>query len=331
MSKRIATLETDNIEIKTEDVVGRGDSGRSWLLINDNFYDIKKYEATENPPLIPFEPDFNFLTAHYKFNSHGNFLYDYSGFNNHLEFLGEACPTTGINQGLRGSAQFHSTAMQFDNLNEIISARPVHWEQNDNPANMTITGATGMSYVFFLNIGQQANAQDWATFYEYSDDASNKVRIVYDGNLKLLIKRAGVDTKIRTDVGDALQPNTDYILVLTFNNTGPAVKIYINGTDTSTTTSSDTWSTGQRDDEHFFFIDANDTTGLWNYNFVQEFRMYRNKVLTQTEVNNLQTNKLTITNIPFGRVAISDACVVPIHIGDPSFTSTSFTSTSFTQ
>lgn len=324
MSKRLGVLESDNIEIKTEDVVGRGDSDRSWLLLNDNFYDIKKYTPTENQPIIPNEPDFNNLKLHLKFNNFGNTLYDYSGFGHNFEIFGEPCATTGINQGLRGNTQFHSLAHTFEGQTD-----GVHYENYENSPDMKILGlTTGISFVIFANFKNFTEESQTQTIYEKMDDTSNRVRICTDENaqIKLIIKRAGTDYKVRTN-NNALLPNTDYIIVLTYAVSGNVTKIYINGVDTATTASVEGYNGSTT--TAFIAIAGNDVNGRLNNNFLQEFRIYREKVLTQQQVTNLQTNKVSITNFAFGQGAIADHCICP-QLETESFTDTSFTTTSYT-
>lgn len=324
MSKRIAVLESDNIEIKTEDVVGRGDSDKSWLLLNDNFYDIKKYTPTENQPIIPNEPDFNFMKCHLKFNNFGNTLYDYSGFGHNFEIIGEPCATTGINQGLRGNTQFHSLAHTFEG-----NVDNVHYENYENSPDMKILGlTTGISYVFFVNAAELDGQGTNPCLFEKMDDTSNRVRISWqnDGQLKFLVKRAGTDYKTRTNTASTTL-NTDYIFVFTYAVSGNVSKIYINGVDTTTTTSSEGWNGSTT--TAFIGISGNDTNGWFNPNFIQDFRIYRERVLTQQQVTNLQTNKVSITQFPFGQGAISDHCICPL-LETESFTDTSFTTTSYT-
>ena len=66
------------------------------------------------------------------------------------------------------------------------------------------------------------------------------------------------------------------------------------------------------------------------YSYVDfyDFKFWREKVCTSTEVSNHFTNKLSISNMGFGNV------IMAVHFtpgpGNGSFTSSSFTNTSFT-
>jgi len=70
------------------------------------------------------------------------------------------------------------------------------------------------------------------------------------------------------------------------------------------------------------------------YGDFYDYRFYREKVLSSTEVTRLYTNKWSISNIAFGKVAISDHSASYAGSGGgatPSFTSTSWSTTSFTE
>jgi hypothetical protein len=67
------------------------------------------------------------------------------------------------------------------------------------------------------------------------------------------------------------------------------------------------------------------------YGDLYDFLLYREKVLSSTEVTRHFTNKWTTANIAFGEVAVSNyTASYSVVVAGVSFTATSFSSTSFT-
>jgi len=117
---------------------------------------------------------------------------------------------------------------------------------------------------------------------------------VYDG---------GVDRSVRTVV-NTLDLDTWAWVACTFNQTGNTAKIYINGLPAPIVADQITDGTilaGSQDlstDLHLF-----SSKGDGHFQgAVSDFRLYREKVLTDAEIFNLDMNMISISNIPIGNI-----------------------------
>lgn len=133
----------------------------------------------------------------------------------------------------------------------------------------------------------------------------------------------------QTETLGNLVTGVDYDIGVSYANSGNAQKLYVNGKPYALLNLVEVsgiddevvdgviWSSNSQESGH--------VTGR-----PMDWRWYDEKIVTSRGFANLWTNKISISNIRFGEVAVVDGCIMPrLPIGD-SFTGTSFTTTSFT-
>jgi len=308
--KRVSKVETDNVEIETDDLVGRGDSDDSYIRYNDRWNFPKKFDSPASNPQLCFEPDYNHLVLDLKFNHMGNTLTDYSGMNNHAEIYGEPCPASGITLPYRGGSM-------KSQAHGIGISEGIEYIVEDTVDTRMEEQGTGFSQWFVFNV--KSFSQEGNLYHKY-DDSNNgiSVKLGTDANLHFLVENAGTSTFKKMDSA-TLSINTDYEVVVTHTVSGNVSKIYVNNVDKTLTNSALTIE----DPAH------NNSSICKNVdlNFMQHLRHYKDKPITAAQVGYLYTNKFTISNIAAGNVMILDGCVLAAPSG--SFTTTSFTDTSF--
>ncbi len=216
---------------------------------------------------------------------------------------------------------------------------------------------TGISYFIRFrlhDLAQQGSVN--RTLFEKVDDSTPNngvaVSVSTTGNLRFHIKRAGTTYSYQTSAG-TIATNTVYDVFLTYAVSGNVMHIYVNNVDKSLTgASAPTWHTTLTNHDISIFRRGEGTAGGYTYGDFYSMMLFREKVVSTTEVGRHFTNKITLANIPFGQVAISNySATSGISLarvsksmtckwnvtgtgggggGGISFTSTSFTSTSFT-
>jgi hypothetical protein len=187
--------------------------------------------------------------------------------------------------------------------------------------------------------------------FQKLDDLDNgaTAAIGSDGTIYFNVKKAGLEYKRKTAAA-AVAVNTWADLWFTFNNTTNTPSIYVNNVKyTTPSTEVLLWN-----NMHSHFILANYNLGAVTGQFrgrMDEFRLYRNMLTSDEQVDNFDANGLTITPVHVDStqaVAIVNRCKIDSQLvpspfvatdidpgiipptGIISFTSTSFTPTSFT-
>lgn len=303
-------------------------------------------------PKLPFEPDYNLFALDLRYETPNEKLLDYSGKQNIEKggsrgaawIYGEPCPTTGSEVFYRGGSK-RNTGWKFNQADEVYlkiydtedNLNEFEFGEEITRTDLRMLGKTvGFSWIFRFNLASLALSNGASeTFVEHYDDGSNaySIRVGDDGNLKMIIDRAGVEYKLRT-TNNIIQPNKDLEIVVTYAISGNVIKFYVNGIeDTSTATSTEVFSTFDVGDTFFFCrvptVGDIPSKGFCDFNYIDLTRMYSEKVLTASEVANHYRNKFTISNIDEGQVCILDACVTDQLTTEYSFSPTSFTSTSY--
>jgi len=252
--------------------------------------------------LLPFEADEKYLTVWFEFHTwgFGSVLKDISGFGNHAFFIGSNAPggTQGPDKGL-GST---SLAMELDGTQGM--------DVPDDTGIQLKGTTTGISISALINPYSFTATPTGSARYIYSkkDDDSNYTAIHIDsiGIIRFWIWFAGVDYSKKTTTAP-VELNDWSSLVCTFNSSTHAAVIYVNGTSQTLTTDTITDPTITTADSGSGRVDGHVFWGSSDGYFigaVSDFRYYREKILSSTDVTHLNTNKLSITNIPLGGVAI---------------------------
>lgn len=187
--------------------------------------------------------------------------------------------------------------------------------------------------------------------FQKMDDLDNGATAAVgdDGTVYFNVKKAGVEYKRKTSAG-ALKVNTWADLWFNFDSATNTPTIYVNNVAfTTASTEALLWN-----NKHSHFIIANYDLGAATGQYrglLDDMRLYRNKLVTTQQVNNMETNGLTITAVNVDAtqgVAIVNRCKVDSKLennvfvaadvepddvaptGLASFTGASFTDLSFT-
>lgn len=206
-------------------------------------------------------------------------------------------------------------------------------------AGLQVTGiSTGISFFIRFRIHdlalQGTTTPIERTLFEKVDDAtpSNayQLQVDPDGRLIFYLKIGGVVYSAQTAT-TTIAINTVYEVWVTYANSGNVIHIYVNNADKSLTTpaTAPTWQADTSVPDLFIFRRGYESPG-YVYGDLYDFELFKEKVVSSTEVGYHYTNKWTIANIPFSQVLIGAYWAAYGEVGNESFTSTSFTSTSFT-
>jgi Concanavalin A-like lectin/glucanases superfamily len=308
-------------QLETDDVRSQGRMDHSTIKINDER--LKFIDLLSNDPSInyefPQEPDFNFLKVWFMLDHLGTRMRDMSGFGNDAIIQGH--PTLRRANLIMG---FGSTdlaggtpTMLFNSGTDVVSQRNGEYIYIiDNPSVQFTLFPTGFSIAFRFNCLDFSNhiSLDGLTFGRRfaakTDNATNGWNlIVYptntagtNGGVEFQVVHNNVTYKRRTT---GYNINTWYQVIITYDpNAGSTnaarIKIYTAGTENSL----DGTATLILPTQTNLRIGARDFETGFFYGYIHDFRLYMGKVLTTTEVTNLNQNEVTIDNIPKRQVFI---------------------------
>lgn len=320
LAKRLSTYlnkqQTDKLENK-EDIYSSGQDVESVVKFHDlNSTNRFQFNKIYYPPT---EPDADKVRLWLRGTNMGNNLRDWSGFDEeriHNQMYGDPILIDGtpFDLGIHDGG-VKSTALRF---NRPTSA----WENeeyirvydidDDGNSRIALSGiATGISYFMRFRIhslAQQGGAD--RRLFEKIDDATPNngvmLRFSSSGALKLNIKRAGTEYNNDTAAG-TITTDTVYDVWVTYAVSGNVSHIYVNNVDkTLSAGSSPSWHSDLSDHDMAVFARGGTSTSGFVYGDLYDFRVYREYVVSGTEVGYMNTNKWTIANIPFGQVAITN-------------------------
>jgi hypothetical protein len=345
LSKKFsAFLAKDQAELveNPEDIYADGQDVESALKYH-NFVMAKKFpiSPTNVEYYSTFEPDSDKLRLWLIGRSLGTFLRDYSEEERIASLHGDPILIDGtpfdwgITETSGGDTK--SIAMRMNRPTSALEGEDYITITHDTRIRASEALSTGISFfirfrVFSLS---QQNGYD-RTLFEKTDNnpVTDGVQIQVDsgGRIEFHVENSNVQYNVETVTPIAL--DTVYDLWCTFNKTGNVQKIYLNGVDQSLQASAgpsfhpDTTNL----DVTVFSVGAGIAAGSV-YGDFYDFRIYREKIVSPTEVSQMWANKWTISNVPFGQVAISNYSATSgasVIVTSSSFSSTSFSPTSFT-
>lgn len=335
--KLSAFLTKDQLELldDKEDIYTDGRDVEGVVKFHNNLISTKTFDfATTFYP--PTEPDYNKLTLWLRGRNTGsNHMKDWSGFDNDIDLV-RAEPSlidgTPFDYGIHTDG-VKSICMRF-NRPDTDTENLEHIKIHDN-ARLQVSGiSTGMSY--FIRFRVKDLAQQGSinrTLFEKIDDSTPNngvmLQLSATGRLIFFIIIGGTLTKVQTDAG-TISVDTVYEVWVTYAVSGNTVHIYVNNVDKTLSTPSDSanWQSTKTNHDLFMFRRGFGSDGFV-YGDFYDFELFKEKVVSSTEVGRHYTNKWTIANIPFGQVMITDYWATYGDLSGSSFTSQSFTSQSF--
>jgi hypothetical protein len=301
----VALVETDN-----EDVYSDGQDVESVVCYHSELYGQKLFNfATAYYP--SFEPDGIQNTIMLRGTSLGNTLPDRSGFGNNAVIQGEPNLVDGtLDLGYHTNG-VKSVAMRLNRPTSSFEFR--EWLQVPDNVNIQFASmATGFSIFFRVRFLSLADHDGKApTGFEKIDDSTPSNAIMFQANstgkLIFIVKKAGSTTAKETAVS-TVTTNTVYDIFLTFTVSGSVAHIYVDGTDKTLSTYAGAvdWHLTLTNHDLFIARRGLGTTGGFAYMDFYDFKSYKNRIVTQTEVTRHQTNKWTISNHAFGTTMLTN-------------------------
>lgn len=274
-----------------------------------------------------FEPDHNYCKLLLELDNPG-FAPDRSGFDHHARMYGVPRMQHGIYYGYGNQS-----------LELIFDGRTNYAQVTDND-DISI-GWTDFSLQFRFApfdlstsaihkqavISKRENANTWYSF-GLASDGSCAFNLSASDNTKLRIE-APAGTIVATPYEDMTATSPRYDVAVTYSYLDKVLKLYINNTLYSTTTSipDDAVIPTQATTDMLIGryadlpgapvtlpeIDETDPIRLFSrlfYGVIQQVKFWKGKVLTASEVSYHYTNKQTISNITYGNVATAGFLVL---------------------
>ena len=304
-------------DLQSDDIRSQGRMDHSTIKLNDERLKFVFPIDASYDNIFEFctEPDFNFLKLWFMLDHLGTKIRDMSGFQHDGILFGH--PTlqrAPLNLGyLQTSASFGFPAMTFNTALDVVGLPTGEMIKVLDHADLRFsTFATGFSVCFRFSVvdyAQEVSAD--GTFNRRIasklDDATNYWTIVIDGTGVFVasITHNGVTYQIKAS-GLSASPAWYQVMMTYDPNAGATaadrIKIYVGGTNIASSASIVLIAppTIEKD----LYIGARYAHNGFFRGFIQDFRMYMGKVLTQTEVTNLNNNEITIDNITKGDVFV---------------------------
>jgi hypothetical protein len=333
LAQELARVRSQNNDsrLETDDVRSQGRMDHSTIKLNDERLKMGTTLSSSNSDFFyefPTEPDLDKLKVWLMLDHLGSKIRDMSGFANDARVIGH--PTlrrAPLDLGFQQQSSSPATpVMLFNSGTDVVSATNGEYIWiPDNPS-IRFTGFSGgFSVTLRFNcLDFNSHALTGGGFVFRRIVSKTDTTLVGDDTTTptdgwQLIAVKSTDGLSRGIVFQVMWNsvtyqktwfgfNTDawYQLIATFDKTAGLtaanrIKLYVAGV-----------SGGVVDTTNVFFlplhpnlrIGARDTVSGFFRGYIHDFRLYLDKVLTQTEVTNLNTNEMTIDNIPKGHVFI---------------------------
>ena len=322
LAQELAKQRSDNTErdLESEDIRSQGRMDHSTIKINDERLKFLTTIPVNNDPYhMPMEPDGDKLKLWLMLDHLGTKVKDASGFGHDGNLHGH--PTmhrSNLDMGfMQTSASPAFPAMSFNTaLDSVGNPTGEHIQVINHPDIQFSQFSNGFSIAFRFNCVDfsfdTSSGSFNRRFASKQDDTNNHWVVVFDvtGDIDFQVTDGG--TLYKRDF-DALQLNTWYQVVMTYDpNAGATsadrIKIYVDGVEGSSA-SGVTLIPPPSNIKNLYIASRTSSTGFFR-GFIQDFRIYMDKVLTQSEVTNLNTNELSITDIPKGRVFVINYALI---------------------
>jgi len=267
----------------------------------------------------PLEPDLQYLVCWIKAGrATGNIIKDQSGFHNDASVHGDPILVDGtLNLGLN-TIGTKSTAVRYNRPGSIFENDEYITipDASNIQTDAIVTGFSEFIRVRPLSIDEDDGMS--ITLIEKIDDSTpNDARMLQvrdTGRLLYVVKDGGTTYAKWTATNTVTERNKTtglpFDIVCTYTVSGHVIHIYVDGVDQTLTdfTGSVNWHDDLTNHELNLFRRGKGSSGGHVYGDLYDYRLYAEKVLSSTEVTRLYTNKLSISNIGFGKVAVIDHC-----------------------
>src|SRR5215203_2438995 len=327
LAKQIS--ERAGSQLETDDVRSQGRMDHSTIKLNDERLKFVTTLPSANTDFFyefPTEPDFNFLKAWFMLDHLGARVRDMSGFNNDAIISGH--PTlrrSGLDMGFQQTATGGGTpatpVMLFNSGTDVVSQTDGEyiWIPDNDTIKFTLF-PVGFSIVFRFNCLDFNNhiSEEFGAFVRRfaakTDDALNGWNLVLTptntagttGAIEMNVTHNGTIYKRRRT---GFSVGLYYQIVVTYDPNLTAddrIKIYVAGIESSTAGITNlslpvhsNLRLGARSAETGFF-----------YGYLHDFRLYMGKILTQSEITNINDNEMTIDNITKGHAFVIQYAMV---------------------
>ncbi|MDN5844790.1 MAG: hypothetical protein L0H53_00775 [Candidatus Nitrosocosmicus sp.] len=314
----------EDLQVSTE-----GDSSRSYIKFCDEDLASLKLISGVTPitaSQLPFEPDFDTCKMFVEFHTLGAEVTDISGF-------GHTAKTVGINR-LRKGIDYGSSR----SIENVFDGRSCYAEV-DNHSDIRISSITTGYTLFFrflpFALDESGGFRQVVVCKKDIDDTDWwSFEIYEDGKASFNQKKANVIKSITTPVStiaavpyDQITDSTArYDVAVTYDHNTTTLKLFIDnvkydtvssslptGTQSPSATLNNNLNVGRYTDlvaplagEKY---PARVDSKLY-YGTFQQLKFFQDKVATDLEVGYHYTNKLTITDIPFGEVAAAGTMIL---------------------
>jgi hypothetical protein len=331
---QVALLDSDNEDIFTDGQdMDTAIKYHSELSTTHYFDFLKEY-------FPPFEPDGDIVRTWIRGTNTGNTTKDISTFNHTASIHGDPTLVDGtLDLGIFDGGAIKSIAMRLNRPTSDFEN--LEWLSIPDHADIRIGAlATGFSIFVRVRLFSLADQNGRSpTIFEKTEDATPTnaymLQAKSDGKLLFITKKGGTTTAKETAAG-TVTTNTVYDIFVTFTVSGAVEHIYVDGVDKTLTTfaGSVNWQTSTTNYDLQLFRRGPDEEEGMVYGDFYDYKYYREKVVSQTEVTHHYTNKWTISDIDFGHVMITNHWATiwegGAPPGAPSFSAISFSPLSFT-
>jgi hypothetical protein len=267
------------------------------------------------------DPDYDKLRVWIVGRSLGNNMRDYSGYERTITLNGDPILVDGapFDWGLADTGSpSKSIALRFNRpTSDLVNQEGVYISSNALIRSSEAL-VTGISFFFRLRVFDTAKeGGEKRTLMRKVDVAGSSnygTHIFIDDINKRICwfqKTGGTVFKKETAANTILAGNV-YDVWLTYAVSGNVQNIYINNSLQTLSTSGygEFWGDLSDTDVNIFHRDGG--TGCHVYGDLYDFRIYREKIISATEIGRHWTNKITIANIPFGQVNVTNyGCTSP--------------------
>ena len=334
-AKFITQQQLDLVDSDNEDIFTNAQIMETAVKYHSELSSTHKFTFTKNY-YPPFEPDGNQVKLWLRGNNTGNTTKDFSGFNHTASIYGDPTLVDGtIDLGIHDGGAVKSITRRMNR--PTSDYENLEWLQVPDHTDIQFaTAATGFSIFIRFRLFSLADQNGRSpTIFEKIDDSTPNNAVMLqaksDGKLLFIVKKGGTTTAKETAVS-TVTTNTVYDVFITFTVSGTVEHIYVNGVDKTLTTFAGAvnWQTTLTNHDLFIFRRGLGTDEGYVYGDFYDFKVYLNRIVNQTEVTQHQTNKWSISNIPFGQVMITNYSATYVVVSIPSFDTISFDSTSFT-